>query len=193
MMVIVKCSLWKRTKLSRLLKRPLMNSRIDDDAGSALLLAIAFLFITSLVVLALISWSGNSLADTTSLNSSSSLEYASSGAVELEIQNLRYTYQAATSGAIACTPGGGSSYTLNSTSVSVYCVIVHNPYSASTRVVNLNSCSSATSQATCVASPYLKATVSFNDYNLSDQDQCTSTSNETSCGTAMAITGWTIT
>ena len=193
MTATIKCSTWKRKKLTRLPKNPLYNFASDGDSGSALLLAIAFLFITSLVVLALISWSGNSLADTTSLNSSSSLEYATSGAVELEIQNLRYTYQAATSGAIACTPGSGSSYTLNSTSVSVYCVIVHNPYSASTRVVNLYACSSATSQATCVASPYLQSTVSFNDYNLSDQDQCTSTSNETSCGTAMAFTGWTIT
>ncbi len=164
----------------------------SKDAGSSLILAIFFLFATGLVVLALVSWSGNSLVDTLKLNNDSSLEYTSGSAVQIEIQTLRYAYQDATSSAYNCSPGGGASYTLNNTSVSVYCSIVHNPDSATTRVVTMYVCSSSTSQSSCVSNPYLQAVVTFDDYNQADVDQCTSSSVQSTCGTAMAITSWII-
>ena len=167
--------------------------RNDESRGSSLMLALIFLTVSSLIVMALVSWVGNSLVDTVHFNAASSLEYATGGVAQIEIQNLRYTYQNATSGTVACTPGGGSSFALNGTPVSAWCSFVHNPFSASTRVATVYVCSSAISQSSCVAFPYLQATASFNDYTLTDTDNCTSTSNETSCGTAMSITGWIIT
>ena len=164
----------------------------DDDRGAALLIALAFLFVAGLLVYVLIGWVGNSVMQTAKFRTVSSIEYATSAAVQLEIQNVRYNYHAATASPYNCTPGGGSSFTLNSQSVSVWCTVVINPYSAATRVVTMSSCLSSVASATCVASPYLQAVVSFDDYSFADQYGCTSTSNQTTCGTTMALTSWII-
>jgi len=171
----------------------LSSSRgIRDERGAALLLALGFLFICGMIVIALINWVGNGFLQSVKFQNASNLEYATSTAVQLEIQQVRYTYQAATSTPYNCTPGGSSAFSLNGQSVSVWCTVVINPYSAATRVVTMSSCPSSTSSASCVAAPYLQAVVSFDDYSFSDQYNCTSTANEVTCGTTMSLTSWVI-
>lgn len=164
----------------------------SDERGAVLVLALVFLVVTALTIYTVANWAGNSLDQTVQFNTASAIEFATGAAVEMEAQNMRYEYHSATTSEITCTPGSGSSVTINSVSVAVYCSIVINPDSAATRVVTLDSCPTSVSETNCVSNPYLQATVSFDDYSDSDKYQCVSTSDELTCGTAMSITSWDV-
>jgi hypothetical protein len=160
----------------------------SDDRGAALLLALAVLFAVSVIVIALVTWTGNSLTDTLHFQSATQMEYATGAAVQVEIQSLRYTYQAATTTPFNCTPGG-STYSMNTQNVQVWCTVAHN-FGAVTRSITLSSCDASMTSASCVANPYLKAVVQFDDYANPTIDHCVSTADETSCGTTMTIASW---
>jgi hypothetical protein len=161
-----------------------------DDRGAALMLALAVLFAVSVIVIGLITLMGNALKDTKHFQTASQLEYATGAAVQLEIQSMRYTYQAATTTPFNCTPGG-STYTQNTQTVSVFCTVAHN-FGAVTRAITYNACDSSMSSSACVANPYLKAVVTFDDFANPTIDHCVSTADETSCGTTMTIASWVI-
>ena len=180
-----------------------------DDRGASLVLALAVLFATSLVAITLVGWIGNALGDTLKLTGASQMEYATGAAVQTEIQTLRYEYTGPTyttggttpygtspfplsSSPVNCTPGTSSGVTINSQKVKVWCTGVWQYGSAATRTVTLSSCDSGVGGTGCVAAPFLQVTVSFNDYSLADQDNCRGSASQTTCGTAMTITTWTI-
>jgi hypothetical protein len=159
------------------------------ETGAVLILAMVFFLTVSLVVTALMSWVSADLTNTGNFNVARSLDYAASGAAQLEIQNLRYNYIGSTTAPFSCTPGG--SFTFDGQAVVVYCSVVLNPASASTRTVTLDACASSQS-ATCVATPLLLAVVTFDDYSNTNLYGCTSTTKETTCGTGMTVTSWTV-
>jgi hypothetical protein len=167
-----------------------LGGQREDDRGAALMLALAVLFAVSVIVIALVTWTGNSLLDTKRFQTASQMEYATGAAVQLEIQNLRYTYQAATTTPFNCTPGA-STFAMNTQNVSVWCTVAHN-FGAVTRAITLSSCDASMSSTNCVANPYLKAVVTFDDYANPTIDHCVSTADETSCGTTMTIASWVI-
>lgn len=71
---------------------PLRNAREDrDDKGSALIIAMVFLVIGSILVIALANLSGTSLAASNSLSSQRDLAYAADGVTNAAIQTNRYS------------------------------------------------------------------------------------------------------
>jgi hypothetical protein len=163
-----------------------------NDDGAILVLALVFMIITSLTIVTLSSWAGNSLVQAQKFGQASDLNYATGAVVQMEAQDLRYTYQPTSTSFYACTPGSGTSITINSVSVVVYCFITDNADSSATRVVTLDACSSSSTATSCQSNPYLQATYSFDDYSESNVLGCISTSDEITCGSGMSITGWDV-
>ena len=174
--------------------RLLHNWRHRSDEGSTLLLALGFLLLTSITVLSIATWAGNSLVDSLKFNQQASLDYALGAVVQTEVQNLRYSYQPTSASPFACTPGSGNSISLNGQAVSVFCSVVEKPLSAATRIVTLDACiySPILTATTCVATPLLQAVVTFDDFSSSGVLGCISASAQVSCGTAMAVTSWSL-
>ncbi len=175
--------------------RDILVSRTQqrDDEGSILILALVFLLVTSLTVMMIVTWAGNSLLDATKFNQASALDYSAGAAVQIEAQSLRYSYQTTQTDPYACQPTGSSSSSFPWNKVVVYCSIVDNPDSSATRVVTMDACSTGTSAATCESAPFLQAVFSYDDYSESNQLGCSSASDQVTCGTAMSITNWNLT
>jgi hypothetical protein len=157
----------------------------QDESGSVLILAMAFLLAISLIVGALANWAMNDLNNTTKFNTSSSLHYAATSAIQVAIQSIRYSPlmpQTQSPALNYCwTPQSGYVSQLSNFdgfTVAVWCSTVQTLSSARTRVVTLIACTSIlnpnnttsslpTVQAAasaCQASPLLTARVAFDDY-----------------------------
>jgi hypothetical protein len=172
-----------------------------DQRGEILVFALIFLIVVSLTVAMIASWASNSLKDTVAFSTSSSLQYATGAAVQMEAQILRYAWQPTSESFDNCTPGTGStlvngtsvaSVTINKVAVTVYCSIVDGVDSAASRVVVFDSCVATESESNCLNYPYLQATISFDDYSEQNDLNCDSASDELSCGTGMSITAWEV-
>ena len=134
----------------------------------------------SLIVTALLTWVGTSLHATTNFQDERNVEYAATDAVNLAIQNTRYSFDYGT----VIEPLSPSGPMLNNRHtaalldlpsarpgkpVDVYCSLVWQPYSANTRVFTYSACSTPapttrTAAADCAAQPLLQAVVAFDDY-----------------------------
>lgn len=170
-----------------------MSRRVQlrNSDGSILILALVFLLVTSLTVATICTWAGNSLLDAAKFNQGTSLDYAASGAVLVAAQNLRYSYQSSTN-AYNCTPYSSVPSNSKAPSIEVFCTIVDNADSAATRAVTFDACSSSEPAAACEATPYLLAVISFDDYSESNQLNCSSASDQVTCGTSQSITSWDV-
>jgi hypothetical protein len=143
-----------------------------DESGAVLILALVFLVAVSMLVLALSGWVGNDLMDTTSFVNARSLDFATSSATELAIQEIRYTPLLGAGQTLNASPpapcwGNGPTSEpppLNGMSVAVWCSSAWNPSSANTRVVTFSACLSDLSAAACAAQPFLQTVVTFDDY-----------------------------
>jgi hypothetical protein len=164
--------------------------RRNDESGAVLVLALIFLISVSLIVTALLTWSGTSVRATGNFQDERNLEYGATDAVNLAIQNTRYAFDYGNTGTPGNpnpdtpnnpyspnnpllnnpTPALCSSYQVpNSTaSVDVYCSMVWQPYSASTREFTYSACSTTSptnaNPGDCAAQPLLQALVAFDDY-----------------------------
>ncbi len=88
------------------------------EDGATLVLALVFMIIVALVLLALVTFSGNGILNTANLLQQQSLEYRSAGAVEVAIQTVRY----------ADVPyNGGSCFTVGSPTVQIGQATLNNP------------------------------------------------------------------
>src|ERR1700736_4414003 len=67
------------------------NTR-QDEAGAVIILALVFLVAVSFIVIALLGWVGTSLSATTHFSNERASENAATSAVNLAIQNSRYTF-----------------------------------------------------------------------------------------------------
>ena len=173
-----------------------------DDSGATLLLAVIFVFVVSLTLLALIGMSGNDIKNSINLENERSLEYAATGATNAAIQAVRYSYYAFNGttnksgddclpdGAAFTNPDGDTtSMTLNGVAMYVDCTGTLNTGSQNTRTVTFYACG----QASCTsANSVIIATVDFQDYSTSGSYSCTSQEVISSCGTGVVVASWIV-
>ena len=165
-----------------------------DEKGSSLILALAFMIVTSLVVLSLAGLAKNDLNNTAKFTSAQSLQSAADSATNLAVNTIRYNFMPQTLNASPPQPcwttnPTPSDVTLNGQSVSVWCSTAWTPLSPNTRLVTFVSCRSTVSALACAANPVLEAKVTFDDYpspmGLMATAQCSTT-----CGVGMTIDSW---
>jgi Tfp pilus assembly protein PilX len=163
--------------------------RIDrGEEGATLVLALVFMIIVALVLVPLVTFSGNGLQNTSNLLQEQSLEYRSNGAVEVAIQTVRYTDATYKGG--SCFASGSSTVQIGQAGpgnppVFVNCVTVTPPPTdtGASREVNVYACGSTN----CSATNYtVFATVDF-------QDGATcSTVSIGACGQLESIKSWLV-
>ena len=61
-----------------------------------------------------------------------------------------------------------------------------------TRTLTVTACSDSSYTMSGCSSPYLTATVIFNDVSSSNEDNCTSPTFQSSCGTGETVTSWVV-
>src|ERR1700722_7237953 len=140
--------------------------RIDrGEEGATLVLALVFMIIIALVLVPLVTLSGDGLQNTSNLLQEQSLEYRSNGAVEVAIQAVRYTDTSYHGG--SCFGSGSSPVQIglagqNNPPVYVNCMFVTPPPSdtGASREIDVYSCGSTN----CSGTNYtVWATVDFQD------------------------------
>ncbi len=148
-------------------------SEDQDEAGAILILAMIFLVVVSLVVLALLNWVGTSLTATASFSNERSVEYAATDAVNLAIQNTRYTFSTQLENASppqACWYDSNGNpqqpQAIDGISVDVWCSMVWQPFSQNSRIITYSACptTETTDPGTCGNAPLLQASVTFDDF-----------------------------
>lgn len=163
------------------------RSSVPDERGAVLILAMVFVLIVSISILALLSLGGNSLLNTANLQSQRSIEYSADGAADAAVQAVRYSFDAYTTSG-DCLPSGITAMTISGVSTTVDCSGSTSAYSAQTRVVNFYACQ----HATCTSgNATVEAQVTFDDYSATGAYAC-STSSTTTCGTGVTIDNWTV-
>ena len=169
-----------------------MTSRrmVRDEQGATLVLALVFMIIIALVLVPLVTFSGNGLQNTSNLLQEQSLEYRSNGAVEVAVQTVRYT---------DVTYSGGSCFASGSPTVQIGQAGPSNPPvyvncstvplsqlpsdTGVTREINVYACGSTS----CSASNYtVWATVDFQDGPTCSPDSIGD------CGAMESIKSWLV-
>jgi len=171
-----------------------------DESGAVLILALVFLVAVSVIIGGLTDWTTNDLRNSANFAETQNVTSSATNAVNLAIQNIRYTpllSSASTDQTLNTSPpsycwGSSASQQFN---MNVYCSSVWNPKSANTRTVTISACptSRATSwavgQTSCAAQPLLQAVVTFDDYpagvSAPNPSQCA-----VYCGTGLTINSW---
>jgi hypothetical protein len=190
-----------------------------DEAGSSLVLALVFLVAVSLIVMGLLGWLGTSLNASAVFSSERNIDNAATNAVNLAIQNTRYTFDLAAPNSMldAASPQSclSPAYPVDngSGSVAVYCTMVWQPNGATngvdaysnnqsqySRVVTYSACysgdSSSATPTTCAAQPRLQAVVGFDDYPAGsvapsiDPTECAPITSNGTCGETMTQLSW---
>jgi hypothetical protein len=179
--------------------RPAIRFRAGalDESGAVLVLALLFMMITGLLILGLLSWSGNNLNSVAAFEQSRSLNYAANSAMEKAIQDVRYS-------TTAC-PSTGLSIPANGVTIDVWCIdsvtgtsVETEGGTAASRAITFYACSStAAAQGICGVpsaskpklKPYLEVGVTYDDYASSNQIG-SSLPCSTTCGTSMTINSW---
>ncbi len=178
-----------------------------DEAGAVLVLALVFLVAVSLIVTALLTWVGGSLVASGAFANERSIEISATSAVNLAIQNTRYTFSSAMVNAsppVNCwDTSGTSSYTnpdpSNGITVDVWCSMLWQPKSVHTRTITYSACAITSANpsptaASCAQAPLLQAQVTFDDlpsgappaYSV----QCSGPGNNGTCGLSLTQNSW---
>lgn len=156
------------------------NARRRDESGAVLVLALIFAAVVSLIILALLDWSGNNLKNVAAYKQGTQLNYASNSAMETAIQDVRYS-------TTAC-PNIGLLFSVNGIPVKVWCG--PNPGNPTPlRQILFTACPQTGFTACSASNPYLTVVATFNDFTSSfpidSSTPCSST-----CGTTMRINSW---
>jgi Tfp pilus assembly protein PilX len=195
------------------------SEHAHDERGSALILALAFVFAVGLLILALASVTSDSMLSTSNARSQRTSLNDAETATMTAMQYLRSNYagvvydngikqSTGAPDAQTCLPPGATlpssdSRVTGGSSVSLWCIANYNPTSSATRVVDFYACRSGTTFTACTApsstSVILHAQVSYNDFPTSGAPSCGPTSTSTpststppTCGTAMTVNSWDI-
>lgn len=169
-----------------------------SDNGSSLVLAIVFLTVVSIFMIALVDWVGNDLRNTANFTAAQSFQSTANSASQVALQNVRYNFMAQTLNASPPTPCWTTSPTpslflLNGQSVDTWCTTSWTLGTDTGRVVTISTCLSSISAANCSQSPLLQAIVTFGDF---EKNYGSATCNPlptpipTHCGTTMTINTW---
>lgn len=171
------------------------------DEGSSLVLAIIFLTVVSMVMVALVQWVGNDLNNTAKFTAAQSFQSTADSAAEIALQNVRYNFMVATLNAsppVPCwtTSPSPSLLSLNGQSVDAWCSTSWTTGSTESRVDTISVCLSTVSAANCAQTPLLQVIATFGDFekttgisSCSPQSTAMS-STTTTCGTTMTINSW---
>ena len=183
--------------------------RDERDRGATLILALIFIIAGGMIIAALTDLAMNDLNNTGQFAQARTLPYDASSAVEVAIQNIRYTPMVdGPNSTLTPNPpsycwgsGPTSSITFPGAnagdptySITVWCSTVQVPASQATRTVTLYACPSSSTLTQCEATPLVKAVVVFDDYpylgtgsvNLPETTTCSQF-----CGQGMYIESWT--
>lgn len=183
------------------------------ESGAVMVLALVFLVVVSLIVAGLLTWVGTSLTANAQYANERSTEAAATSAVNLAIQNSRYSFSAAMVNAsppVQCWgTSGTSSVTVDNVTVDVWCSMLWQPFSqtAQNRNITYSACvvpvnptpSDPVPTATsCAAAPLLQAVESFDDLPAGspptpEPEQCTTSSPpnyDGSCGQSLSQVSW---
>ena len=172
--------------------------QFDGERGATLILALVFLVAGSLLILGLLTWSGNGLTNVRNFVQNRTVNYAADSAMETAISNVRYSPSGCPSNGLAIqVPNPNSAYTVK---MDIWCTPqpeTEGP-TGNSRVITFKECWDAlVQQNKCSATlnPYLTVVVSFDDYT----DQIPNGQTEsyqagqlctTSCGATMTIKSW---
>jgi hypothetical protein len=169
----------------------------NGEQGSVLIVALIYLCAVGVAMLSLTGWIANDLGNTSRFSNVREEQLAASSVAELAIQNIRYTPLLSTtqnaSPPSSCWGSGPTSgvASIDGFSLNAWCSTVWDPTSAATRVVTISICQSTVSAAGCATSPYLQATITFDDYPPGGaapvQGPCTDWG---WCGEGMTVSGW---
>jgi hypothetical protein len=179
--------------------------RTRDDRGSALILALAFVFAVGLLILALASLTSNSMLSTSNARAQRTSLNDAETATMTAMQYLRSHYGGAVyDGGVtqqsclppnATLPASDPRVQGQVSTVSLWCVANANPTSAATRVVDFYACRANTPFPACTGSGatnlLLHVQVSYDDFPASGVPTCGPASSST-CGTAMSVNTWDI-
>jgi hypothetical protein len=158
-----------------------------DETGAILILALVFVLLISVSIVALLTVGGNSLLVSSQLRTQRSIEYAADGATDAAVQAVRYSYNTYTTAA-DCLPESVASMTISGIAVTVDCSGTGPALSSQTRIVTFYACQ----QTACTSSnAIVTAQVTFDDYSATGAYSCSSAS-VTTCGTGMTINSWTV-
>jgi Tfp pilus assembly protein PilX len=163
------------------------TTRAED--GAVLVLALVFMIVIALVLLGLVTLSGNDLLNTSNLLNQQSLEYRSSGAMRVAIQTVQYTNTSFPKLSSCFSSATGVQVGQNSPPVYVDCMTVpHSQLPANTgvsREINFYAC--GTSSTSCSSTNYtVWATVDF-----VDGPTC-ATGAIGACGITQSIKSWLV-
>lgn len=167
------------------------------DGGSSLVLAIVFLTVVSVVMIALVDWVGNDLRNTANFTAAQSFQSTANSASQVALQTVRYNFMAQTLNASPPAPcwtalPTPSLFLLNGQSVDSWCTTSWTVGTDQGRVVTISTCLSSVSATNCAQSPLLQAIVSLGDFQrgygfatcgLDPRSWVT-------CGTTMTINTW---
>jgi hypothetical protein len=177
------------------------RSRRGDDQGTSLILALVFIVVIGVVLVAVGGLAANALLNTNNTRAQRTATEDAENAVTIAMQYLRYHYVPPTTN--TCLPAGvqipSSDPRVSSvTPVQVYCTQNVSSFSSTTRTVNFYACAPAVSAATCIGQPGVRlvfAQVAYNDLNPLGISNCNSTSTptDTSCGLSMSVETWDVT
>ncbi len=150
-----------------------LSHRRRDESGAVIILALVFLVAVSLIVVALLGWVGTSLTASAQFSDERATETAATSAVNLAIQNTRYTFTSAMVNAsppVQCwgstlSSAPASSLTVDGKTIDVWCSMLWTPFSQSAqiRTVTYSACPDPTPAAQCALTPLLQAVVAFDD------------------------------
>ena len=108
-----------------------MRSRLRDEGGQALLIALAFLIFFGLVIAVILGFAEASVRATVNLHEQRAVVYAADGAMDGAIQYGRWNLEVGAFGKVPCVT---YSATLNEKIAAVTCVSVGNPLRDDRRV-----------------------------------------------------------
>jgi hypothetical protein len=172
--------------------------RRQNERGAILILAMAYIIVVSVVVGALATWASGDLNSTGKFVNVRNTDYAASAAVEVAINNIRYTPLVGSGTGITQTLGevydcwgttGTSSLTTDGYDIDTWCSTLMNLGSDNTRVVTISACLSTVASATCVSSPLLQAIVVFDDYPSGGSQPLTGPCTKY-CGEGATLESW---
>ena len=177
------------------------SSQSHDETGSSLILALVFLVAVSLIVGGLLSWLGTSLNAAGVFSGERNMEYAATDAVNLAIQNTRYSFDPysllnAASPQSCLSPA--YPVTDQQASIAVYCTMVWAPDDPNgyTRTITYSACVSGGSATACALDPILQAVVAFDDNPPGtvvpsiNPSKCTPIADNGNCGESMTQLSW---
>lgn len=198
---------WSPKSSSSWARRPSLLAK-RDESGATLILAVIFVIVSAVVVLALLNLNSNDILGTGTLRNQRSIEYAADGATDAAIQGVRYGYLGVNAAPAPCmydpvTQALFSNMTLDGVTVTVECSGQAAAPSSGYRTVNFYTCESATNgcpdaNLSTGQGVLLEATVVFDDVASAsasppDYFNCNSNpSDQTTCGTSYTITNWVV-